>query len=230
MYKTAAYTRILDNLPLTKDPGNRQILTLFTMTEQPAKRQKWLEAVQKAVSSIWPLPSNTTTPIARDTLNGQPEASATPLQPTGSPHKRARTPSVVESNSDPCTKATYQMFQEQHQVSLSLKKFTGICAYLSAILRLGFRLNSRDMDSFIWQYPEFEEQLEVLVRHQIEQDTPSLPSYHHWFTPHLPRPHAGAEILTESKLWDIQREHPHIFLHAEMSLDYLSRQRIFYTT
>lgn len=152
------------------------------------------------------------------------------LPTTATTYKRARTPSLAENNSETCTDTIYRMFREQYQLTISLQKFTGLCAYLFAILRLGFRINTSDMDRFIWQYMEFQEQHEMLVRRQIEQNTPRLPSYHHWFTTHVLCPHTGTKILTAFKLWDIQREHPHLFLHAELSLEYISRQRLYRTT
>lgn len=208
-----------------------------TSADGVAKRPRWIQLAKHIFSAIWPSYASTSNDDVdrgvdceveqdRGTSTIVSSPPATPTISTARAQESTRTTREPEDTEATCahTCDIYMQFNRTHHLDMSLRQFTGLCAYLCAILRLGYHVSSDDLDAFIYRYPEFAAQLRTLEREQIEEDTSRITSYHRWFLDREWEPSQRPNILAEREMREIWAENQYTFLQTEMSLKYLAQQ------
>lgn len=159
-------------------------------------------------------------PILQDSTDGQVAHE---------PENQANTSSIpIQLNQH--SSVIHAEFRRRYSIAMSYPQFIGVCAYLCALLLLGYQLGHEEMDDFVCAYDRFALQLPALEMEQTELESPYLVSYHSWFQANKAEPKPGAQILTEEGLRRIWTQHPHSFLDAEIRLDLIARKRLYAST
>ncbi|EXJ62436.1 hypothetical protein A1O7_02871 [Cladophialophora yegresii CBS 114405] len=109
--------------------------------------------------------------------------------------------------------ATFRIFrqlQRQCHSTLSMKRFTGLCAYLSVALDHGYPLPDHAFDLFFTSHPSFG---------GVASDPLGDVSYHTWLI-ERPTPTVGLHrIVTRDGLGAIAEENPFTFTLTRRKLD-----------
>lgn len=131
---------------------------------------------------------------------------------------------IVQAEPCPRTSLFHKNMIDRYSIRIPQRQFIGLCAYLCAVLRLGYPINTSELDGFIHLYRAFQAQLPVLEQEQIRSDSNTIMSYHEWYLNNCIRARENEReieeirgksfVLTENTLRDIWFEHPHIFLRT----------------
>ncbi|MBA7492090.1 hypothetical protein ES702_02639 [subsurface metagenome] len=146
-----------------------------------------------------------------------PQTPEAILSPSVTQHEDGQT------GSNSYTDIIFNAFQDSYGCEYARSRFVGLCAYLSAVLCLGYRIRTVDMDGFISMYSKYREELGQLVRTQIENNQTNLISYHHWYIQQIDKSSCHAPILDEQNLRRIWSENLFVFLKVEYSMEMVAR-------
>lgn len=158
------------------------------------------------------------------------------LQPTSTTRPSPPPPTLTTLRSDPtchdrdgetptCSQRLYHALTERYQLEMTRCQFVGLCAYLYALLRLGYPLETADLDAFVYAYPDYCTELPRLEEEQVRDGRTTITSYHEWFLGRKDHGDRTRRLLEASSLRELYAENVYAFTKTWFALQSMARLR-----